>query len=73
MKERSNLVPIKRAEGLPFTRATLYKKHSMKQLPEVLFKVDNMLCWDWSAWERRVEAAREKQVARGKKLREVER
>ena len=71
MERQNRLVPVKNAEGLPYTRRTIYKMNSQKRLQDVLVKVGGTLFWDEGAWERRVHEARERQLQQVTRLREV--
>ena len=66
-----NLDPVKSAQTLPFKRSTIYRFHSQKKYPDVIFKIDATLMWDWNAWGRRVEAARARQLKDARRLAEV--
>lgn len=69
----NKMVPVKHATDLPYKRRYLYKMNSQRKLQDVLVKVGGTLFWDWGAWNRRVEKAREDQVRKAKQLREVNR
>lgn len=71
--QKGRLVPVKHAANLPYTRKTVYKMHSLGRYPDVIFKVGSTLFWDESAWERRVQEAREKRMRQVSKLRGVDR
>ena len=40
-----NLVRVRRAKGLPFAPATLYKWHHTRKYPELFIKVGGSLFW----------------------------
>lgn len=52
---------------LPFTRRTIYRYHSEKKYPQMIYKVGSRLCFDLEEWERMVREAKELSVQRASK------
>lgn len=59
-----NLVEVRNAkEGvLPFTGNTIYKFHSLKRYPGIIFKVGGKLFFDLDEWKKEVEISRARNV-----------
>lgn len=53
-----NLVRVRRAKGLPFAPATLYKWHHIKKYPKIFLKVSGALFVDVDALHEIIEAGR---------------
>ncbi len=49
-------------EKLPYSKATLYKWHSMKKYPGIIFKVGGRLYFDLDKWDQFAEQSREKHI-----------
>jgi uncharacterized protein HemY len=42
---------------LPVARSTIYKWHSQRRHPRLVFKVASQLYWDWDEWNLMVKTA----------------
>ena len=64
------LVRVKDAKKgqLPYEKGTIYKFSSLKRYPDIILQVDGTLFWDCDAWERRVEATRQRQINEAARL-----
>ncbi len=47
---------------LPLAKNTIYKFHSTKRYPEIIFKVSGKLFFDMAAWNDLVEKSRQKEI-----------
>ncbi|WLE95202.1 MAG: hypothetical protein QTN59_10935 [Candidatus Electrothrix communis] len=56
---------------LPLAKNTIYKFHSTKRHPEVIFKVSGKLFFDMAAWRRLVEESRQREIDEAERLRKV--
>ncbi len=56
-------------DKLPLAKNTIYKFHSTKRYPEVIFKVSGKLFFDMAAWKKLVEKSRQREIDEAKRLR----
>lgn len=65
------LIAVRQAKAgeLPLAKNTIYKFHSAKRYPEVIFKVSGKLFFDMAAWKRLVEKSRQREIAEAERLR----
>ncbi|MCI5123689.1 MAG: hypothetical protein D3925_04230 [Candidatus Electrothrix sp. AR5] len=66
-----NLIEVRATENgtLPFTRNTIYKLHSQKRYPNIIFKVCGKLVFDMDEYQAEAERSRKKTVEEAKKVR----
>lgn len=59
-----NLIEVNRPQvRLPYAKSTIYKLHSLKRLPAVIFKVGGRLYFDLDRWQKLAEECREQNMA----------
>ena len=66
-----NCIEVRKAspEELPFTKGTIYKWHSIKRYPGMIFKVAGKLVFDLDEWEQMLRTAKSENIKKVKRLR----
>ncbi|XCN73510.1 MAG: hypothetical protein Q3M24_01795 [Candidatus Electrothrix aestuarii] len=67
-----NLIEVRAAQNgtLPFTQNTIYKLHSQKRYPNIIFKVCGKLVFDMDEYQAEAERCRKKSVEQAKQVRQ---
>lgn len=65
-----NCIEVRKAtdEQLPFTKGTIYKWHSLKRYPAMIFKVAGKLVFDLDEWEEMLKKAKSDNVRKVSKI-----
>ena len=72
MERPSNIVRVRKNEKLPMARSTIYKMHSMRRFPRLIFIIPGAgLCFDLDEWHSMCEAAREANVKSATRIHRV--
>ena len=65
-----NCIEVRKASPteLPFTRGTIYKWHSIKRYPAMIFKVAGKLVFDLDEWEEMLRKAKFENIKQVKRI-----
>jgi hypothetical protein len=66
-----DLIEVRTAKNgnLPFTKNTIYKLHSQKRYPSLIFKVCGKLVFDMDEYQAEAERSRQRTVEQAEKVR----
>jgi hypothetical protein len=71
MNKPANVIPVRNAkpDELPLARATIYKNHTLKKMPNIIYKVPGVgIVFDLDEYAATCEAAKAEQVKKAERI-----